>query len=86
MAGSTLNSRSSRTPGAKNTVQHVSAVWAPSPDRRLAAVQAELSTLATLRDARPLSAAENRYQEHLLRREGELREEIVEEARVQSRR
>ncbi len=86
MAGSTLNPRISRTASAKQTPQHVSAVWAPSADRRLAAVQAELSTLATLRDTRPLSSAENRYQEHLLRREGELREEIVEEARVQARR
>ena len=86
MAGSTLNPRTSRTTGGREMAQHVSAVWAPSPDRRLAAVQAELSTLATLRDARPLSAAENRYQEHLLRREGELHEEIVEEARVQARR
>ena len=85
MAGPTLNPRISRTAG-KDMAQHVSAVWAPSADRRLAAVQAEMSTLATLRSARPLSAAENRYQEHLLRREGELREEIVEEARVQARR
>ena len=51
--------------------------WAPPIQQRLAAVQSELETLAEARELRALTAAQERYQQHLVLREQELLAEIA---------
>jgi hypothetical protein len=57
---------------AKDQTTHARGFWAPSADRRLKAVRSELNTMAELREARGLTVSEQRYLEHLRRRETEL--------------
>lgn len=64
---------------AKEPASHARGFWAPSTDRRLKAVRSELATMAELREARGLTVSEQRYLEHLHRREGELSADALEE-------
>ena len=58
---------------------HARTFWAPAAGRRLKAVRSELATIAELREIRGLTVAEQRYLDHLLRREVELEAELTEE-------
>lgn len=60
-------------------------VWAPSAVNRLRAVRSEMETLVDITEKRMLTKAEQRYREHLGRREEELLEEIREERLAETR-
>ncbi len=61
-----------------NQQAHARGAWAPSTDRRLKAVRSELDTMAMLQTSRGLTVSEQRYLEHLRRRETELEAEAAE--------
>ncbi|MBW8826854.1 MAG: hypothetical protein JF603_10965 [Acidobacteria bacterium] len=65
----------------QRSVHHTRIVWAPPAVTRLKAVRSELDTLALIEAQRMLTAAEHNYHDHLIRREEELQEEALQEAR-----
>jgi hypothetical protein len=56
-------------------------VWQPPATRRLQAVRSEIATMQELSVARHLTRSERSYQEHLVRREQELIDEMADDAR-----
>ena len=70
--------------GRTSQSEHSRTFWAPSAIRRIKAVRSELATISALRSQRGLSASESLYYEHLVRREGELEAELLEEAKARA--
>jgi hypothetical protein len=66
---------------AQRQVHHTRIVWAPPALTRLKAVQSEIETLGLIAQQRMLTTAEQAYHLHLVRREEELGEEAVAEAK-----